>query len=103
MGHTFFLAVRLFCVDNLLQQTPTNVQLHDFSNAFQSAYAAVIYVRSVYPNGDIETRFVASKTKIAPINPQSIPHLKLLGALLLAQLFDTVYHLSMRIFCRLIQ
>ena len=80
MGSTFFYSWVFLCI----QQTPTNVQLHGFSTAFQCVYAAVIYVRSVYPNGDIETRFVASKTKIAPIKPQTIPCLKLLGAFLLA-------------------
>ena len=46
----------------------------------------MIYIHSLYEDGEIETRFVAPKTKIAPVNRQSIPCLKLLGALILARL-----------------
>ena len=35
--------------------------------------------------------FVASKTRVAPVNKQTIPRLELLSALLLANLVDTVY------------
>ena len=48
-------------------QKPIEVQLHGFSDASKDAYAAVIYVRSIYANGETERRLVASKTKIAPV------------------------------------
>ena len=35
--------------------------------------------------------FVASKTRVAPVNKQTIPRLELLSALLLANLVDNVF------------
>lgn len=48
--------------------------------------AAVIYVRVSTEGGEIMTRLVCSKTKIAPIKRLSIPRLELTAALLLARL-----------------
>jgi len=73
-----------------LPDRPNKVQIHGFSNVSQLAYAAVILVKSIYPNGDVEKRLVTSKTKIALIKIQTIPRLELLGALLLAQLIDMI-------------
>ena len=41
-------------------------QLHGFSDASKDAYAAVIYLRSVYCKGEVDIRLVASKTRVAP-------------------------------------
>ena len=57
-----------------------------FCNASELAYAAVLYVRCDYGNDHIEIRLVAAKTRVAPIKQQTIPRLKLLGALILARL-----------------
>ena len=62
-------------------------QLHGFSDASKDAYAAVIYLRSVYCKGEVDIRLVASKTRVAS---QTIPRLELLGATILAQLMDTI-------------
>jgi len=65
-------------------------ELHRFSDAYERAYPAVIYLRISYGGGDcIEVSFVAS-----PMKKQSIPRLELMGATLLARLlntFKTVY------------
>ena len=50
------------------------------------AYAAVIYMRSLYQDGRVDVRLVASKSRVAPLKKQSIPRLELLGAVLLARL-----------------
>ena len=66
------------------------IQLHGFSDASKIAYAAVIYMRSLYESGNIEVRLVASKSKVAPLKGQTIPRLELLGANILARLIATV-------------
>ena len=49
----------------LLNSSPTDVQLHKFSDASSQAYAAVLYFRSLYPDGHVEVRLIASKTRLA--------------------------------------
>ena len=67
-----------------------DVQLHRFSDASEGAYAAIMYIRVVYSDGCIATRLVASKTRLSPIKKQTIPHLELLGAVILSRLTTTV-------------
>ena len=71
-------------------QSLRSQQLHGFSDASKDAYAAVIYLRSVYCKGEVDIRLVASKTRVAPLKEQTIPRLELLGATILARLMDTV-------------
>ena len=47
---------------------PKNIQLHGFSDASQQAFAAVVYLRSIYEDGHVAVKLVASKTKVAPTN-----------------------------------
>ena len=63
-------------------------QLHGFSDASETAYAAVVYIRTTDSQGTITTSLVNSKTKVSPIKRQTIPRLELCGALLLAKLLD---------------
>ena len=74
----------------LLNSSPTDVQLHGFSDASPQAYAAVLYFRSLYPDGHVEVRLIASKTRVAPLTKPTIPRLELLGAVLLSRLANTV-------------
>ena len=73
-----------------LSTEPSSIQLHRFSDASKAAFAAVLYLRSVYEDGHVELRLVASKGRVAPVKRQSIPRLELLGATVLARLIDTV-------------
>jgi hypothetical protein len=66
------------------------IQLHGFSDASKRAYAAVVYMKFVYEDGQIEVRLISSKTKVAPIKQQSIPRLEFLGATILVRLVNTV-------------
>ena len=66
------------------------VELHGFSDASERAYAAVVYAKIQYESGEIDVRFVSSKSKVAPIRKQSIPRLELLGACLLSDLVNTI-------------
>ena len=63
-------------------------QIHGFSDAFERAYAAVVYLRSVYRSGNISVSLVVSKTRVAPLKKQTIPCPELLGANILAHLVN---------------
>ena len=64
-------------------------QLLGFCDASNAAYAAVIYI--VDSSEDQRTpRFVVSKTRVSPLKVQTIPHLELLSAVLLARLITNV-------------
>jgi len=69
------------------QHTPTVQQIHGFSDASQRAYAAVVYLRTVYSDGGVSTCLVASKSRVAPMKEH---RLELLGATILARLVDSV-------------
>ena len=61
-------------------------QLHGFCDASEKAYAAVIYLRAIDEQGNMQTSLVTSKTRVAPIKRQTILRLELCGAVLLARL-----------------
>ena len=79
------------CYANYPQTKATvrSYQIHGFSDASEKAYAAVIYLRTEFSNGETQVNIVTSKTRVAPIKRQSIPRLELLGATLLAQLVNS--------------
>ena len=51
--------------------TTTNIQLHAFSDASEKAYAAAVYLRLTHSDGQVETRLIASNTRVAPIKTQT--------------------------------
>ena len=63
--------------------------MHGFSDASERAYAAVVYLRTEFSNGETQVNIVTPKTRVAPIKRQSIPRLELLVATLLAQLIHS--------------
>ena len=65
--------------------TPTKLTLCGFCDASTQAYAAVIYL-VLQSDKDIVSKFVVAKTRVAPLQPQTIPRLELLSALLLSKL-----------------
>ena len=68
---------------------PLSCSLVGFCDASARAYAVVVYMNIVSSEGCV-TRFVASKTRVAPLSAQTIPRLELLAALLLARLLSSV-------------
>ncbi|XP_062539152.1 uncharacterized protein LOC134207451 [Armigeres subalbatus] len=70
----------------LIPKDTVSIQLHGFSDASMRAYGGVLYIRSVDKNGNISVNLVASKSRVAPIKPQTIPRLEMCGAKLLAEL-----------------
>ena len=63
--------------------------LHGFCDASSGAYGAVVYIKVEASYGNC-VNFVASMTRVAPVNKQTIPRLELLSALL-ANLVDNVF------------
>ena len=64
-------------------------QLCGFSDASNAAYAAVVFL--LMKNGELySSRLIASKTRVAPLQQQTTPRLKLLETLLLARLITSV-------------
>ena len=66
------------------------MQIHGFSDASRRAIAAVVYTRTVYMNGHIDVKLTASKTKVAPVKKQTIPHLELIRVTLLARFVNSL-------------
>ena len=66
------------------------VELHGFCDATEQAYAAVLYLRSVYSDGHANTHLIVSKARVSPTKKQTMPRLELLGALILSRLVNTV-------------
>ena len=68
------------------------LQFHGFSDASELAYTGVLYLKVEYETGNVDVRFVSSKSKVAPIKKQTIPRLELMtmSAKLLAKLVNTV-------------
>jgi hypothetical protein len=70
----------------LLLPNQKTLELHCFSDASESACAAVAYLRSIDAYGKVKTTLVASKTKLSPLKTVTIPRLELLAAELSAKL-----------------
>lgn len=67
----------------------TSVELHVFVDASENAYAAVGYFR-ISAGEFVKCALVAAKTKVAPIQPMSIPRLELQAAMLGARLANSI-------------
>ncbi|XP_050495535.1 uncharacterized protein LOC126876672 [Bombus huntii] len=66
------------------------IQLHGFCDASERAYGACVYLRTITLDGQVCTRLLTAKSKVAPLKSLTIPRLELSGALLLASLATTV-------------
>ena len=64
-------------------------KLIGFCDASAKAYAAVVYMR-LEGDTEIEIKFLAAKTRVAPVGGTTIPRMELLSALLLSKLISSV-------------
>lgn len=64
-------------------------ELHMFCDASPQAYAAVAYWRIVHEES-ATIAFIASKSRVAPLRPVSVPRLELQGAVLACRLAATI-------------
>jgi hypothetical protein len=69
----------------VIPQGCEDVEIHGFADASQLAYGAAIYVRCKTKEG-FQTNLICSKSRVAPIKPQTIPKLELCACVLLANL-----------------
>lgn len=60
--------------------------LHAFGDGSQSAYGSSVYLVSVDHEGNSNSSLIISKSRVAPLQTQSIPRLELCAALLTAEL-----------------
>lgn len=61
-----------------------------FSDASENAYGACAYLRWQTRDDKYETRFIASKSKVAPLKALTIPRLELQAAVLAARLYKSI-------------
>jgi len=64
------------------------IELHGFSDASAVAYGACMYLRSIDVQGNITTRLLCSKLRVAPLKRLSLPRLELCAAMLLADMYQ---------------
>ena len=82
------LLIPRYFLEGILQRVEA-YRLQGFCDASKKAYGAVVYLQIKSTTGNI-TRFVASKTRVAPLRKQTIPRLELLSALLLSGLMVSI-------------
>ena len=86
-----------------VEGTPNLYTLCGFCDASLHAYAAVVYL-VIESNINTELKFLVSKTRVTPLQIQTIPRLELLSAFLLSKLItsvreglsSTIYQLAVR-------
>jgi hypothetical protein len=72
----------------LAKGQPTEIQLHGICDSSEKAYGAYLFLRSAIQEGEVTTKMLYSKTRVAPVKNVTLPRLELCGALLLAQLIQ---------------
>ena len=73
------------------EEPSKEVSLHGFSYASEKAYGAVVYIRAIYENHPPTVNLVVAKNRVLPLREKrTIPELELMGAVLLADLLQTV-------------
>ncbi|XP_015124494.1 uncharacterized protein LOC107046397 [Diachasma alloeum] len=70
---------------------PQKLELHGFCDASTQAYAAVVYLRTTGHNDSlVEVKLLLGKSKVAPIQHQTVAKLELCAAHLLARVLERV-------------
>ncbi|GFX55375.1 integrase_H2C2 domain-containing protein [Trichonephila clavipes] len=73
-----FNSVRSICIGRcIVHPQATRVELHDFAEASEKCYGAVIYCRSQSPDGATTVKLVTSKSRVAPVKSVTMPRLEL--------------------------
>ncbi|GFQ93659.1 integrase catalytic domain-containing protein [Trichonephila clavata] len=56
-----------------LQDKSIRTELHGFSDSFEKAYGAALYLHGINSSGQISDRLLCSKSKVAPLKKKGIP------------------------------
>ncbi|GFQ65834.1 integrase catalytic domain-containing protein [Trichonephila clavata] len=85
--------VQARCMPTLTEEMVTvslvngnDLQLRVFSDASPKSFGAVAYLRYKISDNNFNTRFVISKSRVAPIKRITLPRLELMGAVIAARL-----------------
>lgn len=73
----------------LFMQEMADREIHVFSDASEKAYAAAVYLRSIYKD-QVYCTLISAKTKVAPLKTISVPRLELQAAVLASKLAKRV-------------
>ena len=86
--HLHLFHVNEITMDRLVlsRRQPIEIQLHGFCDSSEKASGACLYLHSVNQQGEITTKLLCFKSRVAPVKKITLPRLELCGALLLAQL-----------------
>lgn len=82
--------VEFLVIPRMMLTNKLNWELHGFCDASLDAYAAVVYCRSINPDGSIFVSLVAAKTRVAPLKALFLPRLELCGVVLLTRLINKI-------------
>jgi hypothetical protein len=69
-----------------------SAQLHHFSDASQSGYGAVTYLRLEDIDGKVHCSLLMSKAKLAPLKTMTIPRLELAAAVVAVKMDELIRH-----------
>ena len=61
-----------------------------FVDTSQEAYGAAVYMRCEYDNDTVTSRLIAAKSKVALLNPMTVPRLELMVAILGLRLTESL-------------
>jgi len=64
----------------IIEENTESNSLHTFVDASSQAIGAVVYSRNVDSNSIVKTKFIAAKSKVAPLKSVTIPRLELMAA-----------------------
>jgi hypothetical protein len=76
------------CICPIVTLEPTTLCV--FADASSAAFGACAYLRSEEPTGSVHVRFVAAKSRVAPLKELTIPRLELQAAVLASTLCKTI-------------
>ena len=65
-------------------------EIHTFCDASNKAIGAVSYLKTIYPDGQVQVSFVLGKAKLTPSRATTIPRLELCAAVLGVELTELV-------------